>query len=172
MKRIDIPRFIRAFPRYRVGFVFIELGVAKGDFSEQLMVNFPASYLFGVDRYADHHDSAEFEATKQRMAKYAKYCLLRNTFDEALALFPDDKFDFIYIDGYAHTGQDGGTTMRKWWTRLRPGGIMAGHDYHERWQPTVEAVNQFASDFNLHINLTDRGEEGTADEFPSWWVLR
>ncbi len=37
----------------------------------------------------------------------ARSTVLRATFAEALALFPDEYFDLVYLDGYAHTGNDG-----------------------------------------------------------------
>jgi len=74
--------------------------------------------------------------------------------------------DFVYVDGYAHTGQEGGRTLDQWWAKVRPGGIMAGHDYHEQWPLTVQAVNQFAARIGLAVHLTHE------DEFPSWYFFK
>ena len=41
------------------------------------------------------------------------------TFDDAIDLFEDQFFDFIYIDGFAHTGEEGGETLIKWYRKLK-----------------------------------------------------
>jgi hypothetical protein len=33
------------------------------------------------------------------------------SFDDALDIFDDEFFDFIYIDGFAHTGEEGGNQL-------------------------------------------------------------
>jgi predicted O-methyltransferase YrrM len=44
--------------------------------------------------------------------------------------FENESLDFIYIDGdHSWTGVKNDITL--WWPKLKPGGIMAGHDYFE-----------------------------------------
>ena len=48
----------------------------------------------------------------------------------AARMFPDEGVDFCFIDGdhsYASVTADLGT----WWPKIRPGGIIAGHDYRQ-----------------------------------------
>ena len=82
----------------------------------------------------------------------------RNTYDNG---------SYIYIDGYAHTGQFGGRTLSDWWPKLKAGGIFAGHDYHPEWPRTVAEVNLFARSRGLPVNVTS-----CALEYPSWWVMK
>lgn len=44
--------------------------------------------------------------------------------------YAEDTFDFIYIDG-DHTFDGVKLDITLWWPKLKPGGIMAGHDYYE-----------------------------------------
>ena len=56
-------------------------------------------------------------------------------------LFEDESVDFIYLDAYAHTGQENGRLIDLWWRKLNGGGLFAGHDYDPKWPQTVEAVD-------------------------------
>ena len=107
--------------------------------------------------------------------KYAKALLsvynersivLHTTFDEALGKFSDEYFDFIYIDGYAHTGQNNGKTLDNWYPKLKSGGIFAGHDYHFRWNQTIVAVDAFIGKHNLKLHLTQECR------YPSWYIKK
>lgn len=165
--RVEIPLMMR-HPQAHENSVMngIELGVAKGDFAEELKKRYPNLFLWGVDRYADHHDDAEYSATVKRMAWWSGYALLRMSFEQAASHFSDQSFDFVYIDGYAHTGQEGGRTLAQWFPKVRRGGVFAGHDYHPQYQATKDAVDEFAKVTGRQIHLT------TGDEFPSWWMIR
>tara|TARA_Y100000389_G_C17052243_1_gene313332 strand:+ start:118 stop:318 length:201 start_codon:yes stop_codon:yes gene_type:complete len=59
-------------------------------------------------------------------------------------LFPDDFFDFIYVDGYAHTGEENGKTFFDWWPKLKQNGIFSGDDYdNKKWTEVYKNVNNF-----------------------------
>lgn len=150
----------------------VELGVAGGRFSELILRNDRVRRLWGVDRWSDHHDAAEYVKAIQRLAAagQGRSLLLRMSFEEALLHFADESLDFVYIDGYAHTGQEGGRTIEQWWRKLKPGGILAGHDYHPVWIPTMNAVDRFVERHGLALHLTLPADEPGADPYPSWWV--
>ncbi len=94
------------------------------------------------------------------------------TFEEALPLFANETLDFIYIDGYAHAGQENGKTLEQWWPKLKQGGIFSGHDYHPKWPKTQNVVDSFAAKHSLNLFLTSDANEAKADEFPSWWMFK
>ncbi len=150
----------------------VELGVAEGRFSELILRNGRVLRLWGVDRWSDHHDSSEYIAATQRLAAagQGRSLLLRMTFEEALSHFADDSLDFVYFDGYAHTGQEGGKTIEQWWRKVKPGGTLAGHDYHPKWIATMNAVDRFVEHHGLALQLTLSADEPGADPYPSWWV--
>ena len=94
-------------------------------------------------------------------------------FDEALSLFPDEYFDFIYIDGYAHTGQDNGKTLTDWWPKLKKGGVFSGDDYHSDWPNTMRVVNEFTAQNNLKLNIFKfTAEKGRWSNYPSWYTIK
>lgn len=145
-----------------------ELGVAAGQYSNTILNNSACSCLYSIDKWNDHHDIKEYyNASKLLIINGKGRCIpLRMTFLEASQLFVDNYFSFIYIDGYAHTGQDDGNTLSQWYPKLKSGGIFAGHDYDNNWIPTVKAVNNFIQTHNLPLNIT----EESAD--PSWWTIK
>jgi trans-aconitate methyltransferase len=151
------------------GAVIIELGVAAGKFAELLLDQNPSAQYVGIDRWSDHHDEAEMDRAKARLWRWRdRVGLIRGSFADHLPLVPDGFADMIYIDGYAHTGQEGGQTLRDWWPKLSPGGIFAGHDYCPQYPQTIEAVNAFVYEMGLENALNIIDEKPHA----SWWLTK
>jgi len=152
------------------GSIMIELGVAAGEFAGQLMAANPAARYLGVDRWSDHHDEAEMWSACERIMQVAtedRFQLVKSTFADWLPNVANESADLIYIDGYAHTGQEGGQTLRDWWPKLKPGGVFAGHDYDEESYPqTVAAVDAFVLEHGLELRLIDEKPH------PSWWLVK
>ena len=104
----------------------MELGVAQGEFSERLLQYENVGKLYSIDKWSDHHNEAEYRRTQARHAPYGdRNVIIRDTFANALHSFPDEYFDLIYIDGYAHTGQERGQTLKDWYPKCKTGGIFA-----------------------------------------------
>ena len=143
----------------------VELGVAQGDFSS-VLARSNLTELVLVDKWNDHHDEKEHQIVINRFKNDTRIKIFHSTFETAAMYFPDKYFDFIYIDGYAHTGQDNGTTLELWWPKVKEGGFFGGHDYHPQFQQTVNVVNKFCETHIKSMYLT--GEE----KFPSWFVFK
>lgn len=150
----------------------IELGVAQGEFAERILKQERLSEFYGVDKYDDHHNEKEYLNTLKRLMKYKNYTLHRMTFDDALQLFPDEYFDFIYIDGYAHTGQENGQTLYKWYNKCKSGGVFSGDDYCDSYKKTVKAVDSFCSYYNLELKLIKCFENTVWSRNPTWYVIK
>lgn len=156
------------------GSVGIELGVAAGAFSFALLDHAGFEYLYGVDMYADRsHTLDQYrEAFKLLDAHRQRYSLLKMRFDEALPLFADDYFDFIYIDGYAHTGEEGGQTLRDWWPKLKSGGVFAGDDYTPAWPLVRSVVDKFAAEHALDIFVITPQTAANYSFSPTWFAIK
>lgn len=146
---------------------FIELGVAAGNFACEVLTAHPTLSYIGIDRWCDHHDEAERLKATERLSKFnGRAALHKSTFAKALPQFSDECADVVYVDGYAHTGQEGGRTLRDWWAKVKPGGVMAGHDYCERWPLTVKEVDRFAAELGVDVAvINDR-------PYPSWYLRK
>lgn len=151
----------------------IELGVATGIYSKRMVESGKFKHFFGVDMYGDMHDTEEYKrALKYIGLDSLNYRLLRMTFEEAYDLFDDNYFDFIYIDGYAHTGEEGGKTIIEWYKKLKVGGILAGDDYHDDWPLVKWAVNDFAAKVEGKLCITGGKEEGAYCSYPTWYLKK
>jgi hypothetical protein len=157
----------------RTGLVGVELGVAAGEFSRRMVASGRFAAFFGVDMYADTHDVAQYKTALRHVGLFGPYRLLRMTFAEAWDLFEDDSLDFVYIDGYAHSGQEGGETIWMWARKVRPGGLIAGDDYHPDWPLVTEAVDTFARETGFDLCATTEVERGlNYAGHPSWAMLK
>lgn len=161
---------------HRSSCIGIELGVAAGGFSHRMVMTGKFDRCFGVDLYGGGiHSVSEYKEALRKIGviRGTPYHLLRMTFEEAYDLFPDGWFDFIYVDGYAHGGEDGGATIYSWWRKLRVHGVMAGDDYHARWPLVVEAVDAFVKDSKTRLHLTtDVDGVDAYSRSPSWAVIK
>lgn len=144
---------------YTVG---VEVGVCRGDYSEHLCKTMPDATIISVDAWEVGHDPAfsdtqvlsdNEQCTRDRLAKYPNSVILKCPSTTAAKMFPPQSLDFVYIDAdhrFVSVVED----MCAWITRIRPGGILAGHDY-KNFKVTVpshvpEAVAGFCMAF--HIN--------------------
>ena len=146
--------------------LWIELGVARGTYARQVLDRHPTLRYLGIDKWDDHHDLTEQRQAQSRLDAHRRRALLwRMRFDEAVLEIPDATADVVYVDGYAHTGQENGETLRDWWPKVKPGGWLCGHDYAKRWPQTVRAVDRFARAMEVPVHLI-REELG----FSSWAI--
>ncbi len=119
----------------------VEVGVADAAFSERIMKQWEGRQLHLVDlwdvdtRNRDHSQvSAMVQQTRQREAKkrmsrfgdrvrfhQADSCL-------AAQSFSDESLDFVYLDA-DHSASAVQDDIRAWFPKIRPGGVLAGHDY-------------------------------------------
>jgi predicted O-methyltransferase YrrM len=133
---------------------YIELGVAAGAHALQILKTHESLYYLGIDAWEDHHNEAERVQVMKLLTPYQKRVVLwKMRFDQAAPLVSDKSVDLIYVDGYAHTGQEAGATLEDWWPKVKPGGIFAGHDYDVRYRPTVEAVDAFARRHHVPVKI-------------------
>lgn len=151
----------------------IELGVCKGEFAVEIINRGVAAYV-GIDAWRGDrgHDRQQYlnalsTIQKAGQAQGVKTQVVRKSFEDAVRDFPADSADVVYIDGYAHTGQENGKTLRQWWRVVKPGGKLAGHDYCERWPKTVAQVDAFAASLNLPVRVA-----GVEDRFASWYIVK
>jgi hypothetical protein len=145
-----------------------ELGVAKGYFSKILNTNHDFDNFFCIDKWNDHHDQKEKQYVEELFKNNTNIKIIQSSFEQAVNLFEDGFFDFIYIDGYAHTGQNEGSTLRQWYPKLKSGGIFAGHDFcQKRWPKTFYQINLFLKDeLGYKIHTTHEKID------PSWYILK
>jgi len=97
---------------------------------------------------------------------------------QAARCFPDESLDFIYIDA-DHTYEAVVNDIKVWYPKLKVGGLFGGHDYWKsryfgRNFGVIQAVNEFAQEYDKSLHLTDdvRPHPEGSINLKSWWVLK
>lgn len=165
-----------------------EIGVERGEYSEVLAKANPDAHLFLVDPwtayggYRDHVNQEKLdgfhESTRKRMAPYDCELVPRFSMD-AVKWFNGRSLDFVYIDAnheFRHVVDD----IVEWSKKVRPGGIVSGHDYKRSKRPdsrnhVVAAVKgyTFAYRINPWFVLGSQAKDDglVRDDARSWmWV--
>jgi predicted O-methyltransferase YrrM len=129
-----------------------EIGVMKGNFSATMLREWPGRELLSVDPWEEVPENAEH--ARQALAPFGERSrILPMTSEEAARLVPDGDLDFAYIDAL-HDYDSVRRDLEAWYPKIRPGGILAGHDYPE---PGVRAaVDEFCAARGLTVHATGR----------------
>jgi hypothetical protein len=145
-----------------------ELGVFEGEFSEILLSQNKFSKLYLVDLFDGMVESGDksgnnvrcknsidlLNAVSNKFSNRECVEIVKKDSVSFLESFPDNYFDFIYIDTshqYEHTKIELNASLRK----IKKDGIIAGHDYNRyRFDGVVRAVDEFSKENNLKLNLT------------------
>lgn len=154
--RADLPALCRALGMTSGA----EVGVWKGSYSEafcQAGLRWRAVDPWAP--YADYRESkndatkiaAAFFEAQRRLVPYGCQ-LMKMTSAQAAALIPDRSLDVVYIDGN-HEANFVLDDLYTWTRKVRPGGLLAGHDYRVVPQkPFIQvkaAVDQFVGDLGI-----------------------
>lgn len=116
----------------------VEVGIASGEYSELLAKHNPQMKVYGVDPhqvysgYKDYVRRPTIDALKveahERLEKYPNYEFIAEFSMDAVKRFDDNSLDFVYIDAN-HNFQAITNDIWEWSKKIRPGGIISGHDY-------------------------------------------
>ncbi len=140
----------------REGFKYaVEVGVNLGQFSYHLLKYSTLTYLLSVDAYRGKFKRAMAGARTllEPFEAQGRSYLLRMGSVEA-AIMQARQYDFVYIDA-DHSEASVTADLEAWAPLVRPGGILAGHDYvAARHCGVVQAVNRFASKMGWDFSLT------------------
>jgi len=156
------------------GSVGCELGVASGALTCRFMDLDHFSAFHAVDKWDDHHDAKEYNATVERLKDYEELTIWRMEAAAFCTQIPDETLGFLYIDCYAHTGQDDGNILRAAWPKLAIGGIFSGDDYDGDTFPlTTRAVDEFAESVGHTVRIwSGFDHHGPYDNHNSWFFVK
>jgi hypothetical protein len=162
----------------------VEVGVKRGEFSELLLSRWQGRHLISVDPWAEappedyvdvanvhqaEHD-AFYDETLTRLRGFGeRSSVWRQTGEEAARAIPHHCRDFVYLDA-RHDRESVREDLVTWTPKVRPGGVIAGHDYvdghHEEGDFGVRsAVDEHFGNLGWRVRAT------FADApWLSWWV--
>jgi hypothetical protein len=165
-----------------------EIGVMQGEYSEYLCQVNPELKLYCVDPwifYQSRYWVGPRQIAQQKVdaqARLAKYntTIVEKWSIDAVKDFADNSLDFVYIDAdhsYEHVMHD----ITEWSKKVRPGGVIAGHDYNHRKAPTahavIPAVHRYTQDNQINpwfvLGLKNKIDGMIRDSTRSWmWIKR
>jgi hypothetical protein len=148
----------------------VEVGTHRGEFANALLSTWKGRALHCVDPWeclpgyeeqqrllwgeGDHF----FEARTRLRRHGDRARLLRITSENALKNFINGSLDFVFIDG-DHRREHVAHDLAGWWEKVRPGGLLAGHDFVQpgeshSWAGEVQAaVLEFAARERVDVQL-------------------
>lgn len=149
-----------------------EIGVAEGRFSKVMLDTVPGLRLLCVDpwqqygrisqRICDERYTRAVHTLSGRNAEIMRLSSLA-----AAQQVPAASLDFVYIDG-DHTFDAVMLDILLWAPKVKPGGIVAGHDYYEFYQAgVISAVRAYTQAHGIGAWYLTKEKEA------SWlWVKR
>ncbi len=182
-RREELPLLLNSLGLEGTG---VELGVRKGHFSEHILEYWSGTRLISVDPWSaapadeyvdisnvsqDEHDVNHLE-TNRRLERFGTRSeVWRQTGAGASAHLPSESLDFVYLDA-RHDFESVREDIAARWPLVRPGGMLAGHDYVDGLLPTgVYGVKRAVDGFFAGLGLP---VHSTTDDAPylSWIVVK
>jgi len=142
-----------------------EIGVFNGDYSTAILRCMPELTLYMVDSYKKYPDDVYPDELNMPQAVHnARYNLvkviekelypgrakiLRKTSMSALSDVEDESLDFVFIDAN-HQFVNVYNDIVGWGRKVRPGGWISGHDFHDMLEGVKQAVWTYCSEMNIN----------------------
>ena len=183
--RSDLAEFLAKFAR-----VGAEVGVASGRYSHKLMRANPELVLYGVDPYTTYSDYQDYALDStmrrikgeahERLDKYPTYQFVEKFSMDAVQDFDDNSLDFVYIDAN-HADPWVTQDVTEWAKKVRPGGVVSGHDYARvrsigNRYDVVNALNRYAKDNDIQLYIWGLNGKSdptlTRDNIRSWMIIK
>lgn len=150
-----------------------EVGVWEGKMAEKLLER-PGLTLYMVDRWVPPEEGDSYltsgaayalepkevyERVYVKAREVAKRFpgrayILRGDSARTAAQFEDGSLDFVFIDG-DHSYQGVARDIAAWRSKVKPGGLLSGHDYdHPKQGAVKDAVTDLIGDVETGANRT------------------
>ena len=129
----------------------VEVGVGRGGFTATILGKWHGKRLHGVDPWSEMSEDGKYvdianvpqaqheqnyQETQRRLHPFGDRCAIhRQTSRQAAAGFRDRSLDFVYLDA-RHYREALLEDLELWAPKIRPGGILAGHDYLDGTLPS------------------------------------
>jgi SAM-dependent methyltransferase len=186
--RNGLPQFL-VDSGYKVG---AEVGVYKAEYSERFAKVGLKHYAIdpwmafpGQGRTQKVQERQEFlyGHAQRVLAPYPNCTMIRKTSMDALADFADNSLDYVYLDG-DHSFRFAAEDIVEWSKKVRPGGIVAGHDYWntgpDKWNVVCQVkavldayIKVFEiKSFYIYGKMHPLDEQKKDDKFHSWLYIK
>jgi len=133
-----------------------EIGVAEGNFSHDLLqAGIPHLYMVdnwatiknvkGDGNFAQHWHDKNFKRAKEQVQEFTdRYKILKGMSTHMATYVADESLSMVYLDA-DHSYEGALNDLTAWYPKVKPGGIIAGHDYLNPSYGIREAVSTFTN---------------------------
>lgn len=152
----------------------VEIGTDQGCFAAEFLEKWDGYQLYCVDPYApypemDRDRSPDLMFAVANLARFLPRVRIVRMDSAAAAkhlapLLPQVGFAYIDAD---HREDSVSRDIETWWPLVRPGGVLAGHDFDDEHAGVKAAVRKFAEPKGLSVHTTR-----DAHSTPSWYVFK
>ena len=172
-EKMDIANLVNKLYPNGVG---IEIGVLRGDYSKIILDRWHNGTLYMVDtwrhipEYIDlngrddtYHYECMIQTAKSIKDHQHRAHMIRMDSVKCSELFPDEYFDFIYIDA-DHSYEAVQKDLQVWWPKIKKGGLFTGDDYipedGDIWLiDNNDGTKEYAGKFGVRKAVTEFAEE-------------
>ena len=158
----------------------VEVGCANGQYTARVAASWRGKELWMVDPWVKQdssiyreitNDITDFNSWMDQCNKLAesddRIRVMQNLSVDGAKRFQNESLDWVYLDGN-HSREAVSDDLAAWWPKIKPGGIIGGHDFvdkdDEGWYCQVEmAVREWTRKMGLEFHVTN---------CTSWWVLK
>lgn len=145
-----------------------EVGIWEAATSEILLQRYPDLFLIMVDQYLHYHESRRFARRDQAAMDEALLTASRRTQPyrersllivgdslNAARIVPATSLDWAFLDA-SHLYDNVWNDCIAWWPKIKPGGLLIGHDYNSKndrrgWWGVKNAVDEWAASHSLEV---------------------
>ncbi|WP_428305409.1 class I SAM-dependent methyltransferase [Lacipirellula sp.] len=178
--RLELPTLFNRLGLVNEG---VEVGVGRGEFARQLLDTWEGRKLHLVDawRHLSHYrDICNLSDEDHEMAYRAclgelhphmgRFRVWRELSIEAASRFHDESLDFVHLDANP-SYQSSVSDLSLWWPKVRPGGILCGHDFLDGELPegdfgVARAVSEFEARADVKVAVTPDAH------WPTWYIIK
>ncbi len=129
-----------------------EIGVRKGKFTAYLLKRFKTLTIYAVDPWVEQPEGSETYLSWDFDAIYREFLenikpyknrtkILREFSWKAVEYIKDKSLDFVFIDAQ-HDYESVRDDIELWTPKVKPGGLLSGHDYCQKFPGVIKAVNE------------------------------
>lgn len=159
--------------------VTAELGVAEGNFSQFICKAWKPSRHYMVDFWGTLNTTGdgafpqEWHNMNYHTAVWKVYnfkhfaSVIRGITWDAARQVPDNHLDLLYLDA-GHSYDDVKRDLEAWYPKVKPGGVVAGHDFINPAYGVLQAVNEFALKHATKVNVIPEDK----DEDAGFWFYK
>jgi hypothetical protein len=146
--------------KYQCDYV-CELGVCRGENFMNMIAHGPkvavAVDIWLDDGVPEHNDgrysqevlNEQYNNFRNQVKDIPGVQIIRDYTVNAAKLFPNEFFDFVYIDA-DHRAESCYLDIINWYPKVKSGKFLVGHDYRRRFG-VVDAVNKFIKEQSLEL---------------------